>query len=426
MNNQTQLNTGGDPRALSDYVALRDELAKLNHPARPDVNWQQVEQLSQSLFSQNGVELQTLSWYTLARTHLAGMAGLNEGLAILEKLLTHHWGTIWPQPVHARMEILAGFSKRLQSILRTFIFHYADLPQIYQAEQHLNVLSDMLQRLELKNASQIGALCIFMHNTATQLENMDLGEGGQAAVVLPETASHKETTHSESVSATDVPRKEMTHSEPASGATAPDKMLTHSESVSVITAPKGVWRTFAAGMLTMLVVGGGILWGVYKIYLLPGSPEPGMTNTVPLAAQVPLPPQWCQNYDGLTLVSRGEPVDADKLQAQWQHFLADNAVSQDPVSGWSQGMEGLQDLTRRLNALDERKGKYLTGSELKSMVFTIMQNFGRSVPVEEQLYQLSQTASGTPAPATLLLQTDIHLNQLLNRYARIKQQVVTP
>lgn len=86
----------------------------------------------------------------------------------------------------------------------------------------------------------------------------------------------------------------------------------------------------------------------------------------------------------------------------------------------------LQDLTRCLNALDERKGKYLTGSELKSMMFTIMQNFGRTVSVAEQLYQLSQTENGTPVPAALLLQTDIHLNQLLNRYALIKQQTTTP
>jgi type VI secretion system protein VasL len=59
------------------------------------------------------------------------------------------------------------------------------------------------------------------------------------------------------------------------------------------------------------------------------------------------------------------------------------------------------------------------------MVFTITQNFGRTVPVEERLYQLNQTTNGTPLPAALLLQTDIHLNQLLNRYALIKQQTTT-
>lgn len=71
------LKTGGDPRTLPDYAALRDELGKLSHPARPDVNWHCVEKLSLALFEHNGVELQTAAWYTLARTQLGGLAGLN-------------------------------------------------------------------------------------------------------------------------------------------------------------------------------------------------------------------------------------------------------------------------------------------------------------------------------------------------------------
>lgn len=34
-----KIKTGGDPRTLPDYAALRDELSKLTHPALPDVNW---------------------------------------------------------------------------------------------------------------------------------------------------------------------------------------------------------------------------------------------------------------------------------------------------------------------------------------------------------------------------------------------------
>ena len=85
-------------------------------------------------------------------------------------------------------------------------------------------------------------------------------------------------------------------------------------------------------------------------------------------------------------------------------------------------MAGLQDLTRRLNALDERKGKYLTGSELKSMVFAITQDFERSAPVEARLYQLSRTPAGEALPAAQVAQTDLYLNQLLNRYALIRMQ----
>jgi type VI secretion system protein VasL len=109
------------------------------------------------------------------------MSGPNEGLAILEALLTHQWGAMWPQSVHARMEILAGLSQRLQSVLRTINLSYTDLPRVYQVELYLNALRDVLQRLELKNASQIGDLCTFMHNAATRLENIDADSRDNAA-----------------------------------------------------------------------------------------------------------------------------------------------------------------------------------------------------------------------------------------------------
>ncbi|XTD37191.1 type VI secretion system ImpA family N-terminal domain-containing protein [Citrobacter murliniae] len=69
-----KVKTGGDPRLLADYAALRDELAKLSHPARPDVDWGRVEQLSLALFRQkrrrtaNGV-------LVYAGTHTDGGAG---------------------------------------------------------------------------------------------------------------------------------------------------------------------------------------------------------------------------------------------------------------------------------------------------------------------------------------------------------------
>ena len=55
-----RISTGGDPRAFTEFGLLRDEISKLTHPARPDVDWQKVEQLSLALFRHNGVELQTL------------------------------------------------------------------------------------------------------------------------------------------------------------------------------------------------------------------------------------------------------------------------------------------------------------------------------------------------------------------------------
>lgn len=421
MNNHKQLKTGTDPRGLADYTALRDELAKLNHPARPDVDWLRVEQLSLALFRQNGVELQTASWYTLARTRLAGIAGLNEGLLILKALIIHQWGAMWPMQVHARVDILTGLSQRLQSVLRTLTLSYADLPQVYQAEQNLDVLREALLRLELKNVSQIGELCIFMHNTATRLENMDAGSDSSMATIIPGAAAnlrlHAQEMLKDVVSLT--PVKEM-RMEAAYEECAGSRQFTP----PLQSVPHGRgWRSFIAGMLTMLILGTGALWSWHKIDPAPESPVPLAANVASLTALEQLSPLWRQNY-GFALANRAGTgtAEANELAARWQRYISGNALPIEDLSGWHQGMEGLQDLTRRLNTLDERKGKYLTGSELKSMVFTITQHFSRTKPLEEQLYLLSQTATDSSIQPGQLAQTDTQINQLLNRYALIKQQ----
>ena len=49
-----------------------------------------------------------------------------------------------------------------------------------------------------------------------------------------------------------------------------------------------------------------------------------------------------------------------------------------------------QGQTAQLNSLDERKGKYLTGSELKSAIFTIRRQLDQSPPTEELLRQIDE------------------------------------
>lgn len=80
-----KIKTGSNPGRLPDYAALRDELSKMTHPACPDVDWHYAEKLCLLLFEQNGVESQTVAWYTLARAQLGGVFGMNEGLAIVGK-----------------------------------------------------------------------------------------------------------------------------------------------------------------------------------------------------------------------------------------------------------------------------------------------------------------------------------------------------
>ncbi|MEG2039565.1 MAG: VasL domain-containing protein [Hafnia sp.] len=436
---ERHLKTGGDPRTLADYAALHDEMNKLTHPARPDVNWPHAEKLCLSLFEHNGVELQTAAWFTLARTQLSGLYGLNEGLAILAVLVSRQWGTLWPQPVHARMEILSALSKRLQQTMRTLTLTYADLSQLYQAETYLNTLEEVLQRLELKHASQLDALRTLMHNAAVRLENSDNTLQTRVtiqgdAVLPPSTVEATELVKWVYVAQPEPQSKVTVVTEPAS--------------------PAKLWKPFASGMLTMLVIACATGWGWQMMH----KPDPAQAQfaatLAPLPAalpaeqlrslrQQPLPPepgirQTQQQLERLLQLAPDQPLrDGDSLvrqaltlwpeQAkpmaqQWQRQVAGTALPMENLTGWHLGMTQLQQLTNQLNSLDEKRGKYMTVSELKSQVFAMTQSFNRAVPAEEQLRQLSAIAQGQPWPAALQSKTEQHLQQLIARYALLRQK----
>ncbi|WP_329906295.1 VasL domain-containing protein [Serratia quinivorans] len=451
-----KIKTGNDPRTLPDYAALRDELSKLSHPARPDVNWRYAEKLCLSLFEQNGVELQTAAWYTLARTQLAGLFGLNEGLSILEALISHQWGALWPQPVHARMEILSGLSQRIQQLMRTLPLNYSDLSQLYLAEQQLASLGVILQRLELKHLSQFDTLRTLMHNSAVRLENSDGASGSdvviQPGIVLPAATMNDSGISSAAHSAIPVAEKDA----PASPVkwvyvTQPE----HQANVEVLAAvpvPAKKWYFFAAGMCSMLVISAATVWGWHVLHRsnplqtqftaslapLPATltpeqldrlrqqsplPQTGIAQTQQQLARLDqLPPDWNIAYSR-QLVEQAQalwPEQAKPLVQQWQRQLNAAGIPTENLNGWHQGMTKLQQLSDRLSGLDEQKGKYMTVSELKSVVFSTMQSFNQSIPAEEQLRALSANPVGEPLPVAGRAQLEVHLKQLTARYAEIK------
>ncbi|MBW1252417.1 VasL domain-containing protein [Pantoea allii] len=451
-----KIKTGGDPRTLADYAALRDELSKLTHPARPDVNWRYVEKRCLSLFEQNGVELQTAAWYTLARTQLAGLVGLNEGLAILDALISHQWGTLWPQPVHARMEILSSLSQRLQQRMRSLPINYSDLSQLYRAEQRLTGIGEVLKRLELKHLSQLDTLRTLMHNCAVRLENSDGTTSTtatvQSGIVLPATVMHD----------AEASMRDLAGSSPENTPESAVKWVyvaqaEHQANVDVlaaIPAPVKKRTSFAAGMCTMLVISIVAVWSWHYFHRpdplqaqlaaslapLPATLTPeqlDMLRQQSLSSQTvitqtqqqlarldKLPPDWniALSRQLLEQARALWPEQTKPLIKQWQQQLNAAALPTERLNGWHQGMMTLQKLSDRLNGLDEQKGKYMTISELKSVVFSTMQFFNQSIPAEEQLRALSQHPAGKPLPAAARSQLEMHLKQLTAHYAELKQQ----
>lgn len=180
-----QIRTGGDPRPFSDFTELHNEMSKLIHPARPDIHWARVEQLSLALFEKNGIELQTGAWYTLARSHLARVGGMHEGLNILAAMLSHQWTQFWPQASHPRAEILCGLFQRLQKVFRTFSLSHEDYPQLQQLEATLDALSGILARQALQQVCQIAPLLQQVRSAVARVENTTEPQAATPGMTLP-------------------------------------------------------------------------------------------------------------------------------------------------------------------------------------------------------------------------------------------------
>lgn len=432
---ERHLKTGNDPRTIPDYSAMRDEIAKLAHPARPDVDWAHVEKLALNLFETNGVELQTAAWYTLARAQLAGLQGLNEGMAILDALIRYQWSAMWPASAHARIEILSSLNKRLQQLFRTLSLQREDLPGLNQSIRLLSSTGEALQRLELHNASGFEPLRQMLQNATIRLENSDVTssqtESNLTDVALPVRAERQNTQRwvyvVNSEPAVEVIRKSASRITPLVAYFGGILTAAVLSTVTYIFMPivfshpgeEALNRSLAALPTSMPLQAVDQLRQDAPAWL-----ESGDTYAKQLTSRLnelsTLPPYWPLQY-GNQLVEQTRHLYpnakfTEELSADWRSKLQANSLPNTTITGWHKGVSELQILQDRLNQLDEKKGKYLTVSELKTAVFSISKSLSESVPVEELIRQLQNSPQDQPLSRDLLNRADLQLRQLNNSY----------
>ncbi|NIF25149.1 OmpA family protein [Pantoea sp. Tr-811] len=168
---------GGAPCDLDEFKALHGELAKLDHPACPDVDWVNVERLCLRLFELNGVELQTAVAFVLARSNLTGLPGLAEGVALLSTL-TGQWPRLWPQQASARIDLIAWLFAQLHPLLRRVDWARASFTALGELTAELGQLDQRLTRL---GHGPLAPLQVFRQQLNSLMQRMS----GSRAVPLP-------------------------------------------------------------------------------------------------------------------------------------------------------------------------------------------------------------------------------------------------
>ncbi|WP_420233583.1 OmpA family protein [Pseudomonas sp. ABY48] len=179
---EVHVRLGGDPRGYNEFALLRDELAKLGHLACPDVDWHKVEQLCLVLLQLNGAELQTVSFYTLARSQRHGLDGMAQGLRLLENLVGQ-WPSLWPASVAVRLEILGWLFAQLQALLRRLALTTRALLELD------NALASLHEQLISHTTAPLLALQTLRQQISSLIQRLEQSDMSAETALLPLTAS---------------------------------------------------------------------------------------------------------------------------------------------------------------------------------------------------------------------------------------------
>lgn len=454
------IQTGGDPRHWPEFSAIREEINKINHPARPEVNWRLIESLALTLFRTNGVDLQTTVYYALARTQKHGLAGFTESCELLAGMVVSQWERLWPEQTQARSEILEWFNARVGNQLRQHEFEIDDLRLVYRAERALQLLCDKLQQVELKRVPRIENLLYLMQNTAKRLEAaheaakqppaQPLKMPPMVYLSVPESEPIRTVfSGAKSVAKEELPPYQepmVSPQQPPEEAPLPNVEVRFNAAPPV--APVATQRVsakwgwgFGSGVLCSLVVAGA----AYLVHVKPLQEQlSGLATTPEGAVQLWLAQPTLDGYTqqlstlenlsplaglrtadaSVTLANQLWPTDPEQIaQSQrWQRLLQARLGSERADSSYFQVQQRLQALSDKLLEQEQIRGS-LTLSYLKTQVYQMQSELNRETPLEELLRQLAVAVEQQqPASPVLLKQIDERWNALLSRYHQLTQQ----
>ncbi|HFK8544578.1 TPA: VasL domain-containing protein [Proteus mirabilis] len=441
---------GNDPRIFNQFLSIKEELDKRFHPARPDINWQHIHELCISLFNQNGIDLQTASWFTLCNQQISGLEGLSEGLSLIHKVITQNWQNIWPVQTHTRINILSSLSQQLVSGIRGTTFLYKDLALLYRIEEQLKNINNQLQSLEIKHLVRFDYLQNLIVTQIQQLEKPDTLDNNfcspDLSPVLTKSIEPSNKTKKNKIN------NLSTKNYISSSISSQSSNIKENEKQTL-------WRGILIGTIvsSLLFISLFYFWlsglkdnsnigefsyiSSMEMQKIPNI-DPNMINRKNshsmltkeqlniiqqrLDTLVQLSPTWAQTHGIEVINYLKKQYNSDSelllLTKKWKENLEINAITDKQLNEWANGMAQLDALSQRLDRFDGDPKKYITGSELKSIIFKTKQHFNQAKPLEEELRILEKKSIENTISDYDYQQVDYHFKQLLNRYALLKSQ----
>ncbi|EHM2231796.1 type VI secretion system ImpA family N-terminal domain-containing protein [Salmonella bongori] len=420
--------TGSDPRSLPEFIAIREEINKASHPSQPELSWRLVESLALTIFKANGVDLHTVTYYTLARIRTQGLAGFCEGCELLAAMISHEWDKFWPQSGAARTEMLDWFNTRTGNILRQQTsFTEFDLPLLYRTERALQLICDKLQQVELKRQPRIENLLYFVQNTRKRLEPQSKNSADVAAqttvrtlVYAPESTI---STQTETIfSLPDLPEmrvevRGMTdNANTAKQGRAVKGFMAGVTCSAVIAAVLWWWQVYP--MQRQLAQVRDTAQGAATVWL--SSPE--LNSYAQRLQQIldvsPLQPLVTGVQMARTADSQWpESLQQQQVSAKLIETLKTRAQSSPQLRGW---LQTRKDLHAFADLVMQREKEGLTLSYIKNVIWQAERGLGQETPLESLLTQYQDARMQGQNTEALEKQINERLDGVLSRWLLLK------
>lgn len=431
-----QIVTHGDPRACPEYAILHREISKLSHPARPETDWKQTELMCLSLFRRNGLDLQSVLWFTLSLSHQYGAEGLRDGLLVTEALINSCWSSVWPESPAERSRIIQTFVTRVQALLRVWsVSSSLPLSALSECEKSLCRIDSWLKKSDLIITPGPDSLIVMLKNIIVK--------SGQASETQ---LSFRRPPHdAESTLLPSSPNYRFIF----------NRLPEHDSAGAGNKHNQSSFAAFFYGIFSALSLVCILMSTGY--YLT----HPSESERLLASAMPPLPISLNENEQSLIR------KDADIDVARWTNMIRMQTESLDAAGigrsgdysaglalqvarlwpqekatasllsevssrrqaavipaekaiAWKQGIDKLNALKERLDTLDEKRGRYLTVSELKTAIYSASQTFTLHVPAEEWLRRYE--SSGNLSEKAQFLRA---MDEMQARYDLIRIKEVT-
>ena len=420
--------TGSDPRNLPEFIAIREEINKASHPSQPEMNWRLVESLALTIFKANGVDLHTVTYYTLARTRTQGLVGFCEGAELLAAMITYEWDKFWPQGGSARTDMLDWLNTRSGNILRQQTsFAESDLPLLYRTERALQLICDKLQQVELKHPPRVENLLYFVQNTRKRLELQPRNNTDAVPQATVRTLVYAPESNAPMVTETLSSLPELPEMRVEVRGLADNGCIADQGS-----PVKG----FMAGIAATAVIAAVLWW--WRVYPMQQQLAQ-VRDTAQGAATVWLTSPDLDSYgqqlqllpdtSPLQLLETGmqmmrtadtrwpESLQQQQASAQWSETLKTRAQNSPQLRGW---LQTRQDLHAFADLVMQREKEGLTLSYIKNVIWQAERGLGQETPLESLLTQYQDAQTQGQNTQALEKQINERLDGVLSRWMLLK------